>query len=87
MQFTGALRVIVAVLVRPVLWATAVRQGVRLVPSHWWKTSPFLPVPAKDYIEFRAVTQYGGDHGSVSLDPHDVVDYLQWCREWNRSRS
>jgi len=87
MQFAEALRVMVAVLLRPMLWATAIRQCLRLVPSSWWKTSPFLPFPAKNYIEFRAVTQYGGDHGSASLDPRDVVDYLEWCRQWNRSNS
>ena len=87
MQFTGALHVIVAVAVRPSLWGTAVRQGLRLVPTRWWATAPFVPLPAKNYMEFRAVTQYGGDHALAVVNPHDVIDYLQWCRQWNRSHS
>jgi len=39
-------------------------------------------------VEFRLVTQYGGRHleSGGRVDPADVVDYLEWCREWGRSR-
>lgn len=80
--------VVLAVLCRPLLWGTAVRQIVRLSPRRWWSRAPFLPIPPADYMEFRMVTQYGGDHGSIRNDirPIDVVDYLQWCKQWNRSQ-
>jgi hypothetical protein len=67
----------------PRLWPTAIRQARRLSPAGWWRRPPFLPVPAKDYIEFRAITQYGETRRPPSTD--DVVDYLAWCREWDRS--
>lgn len=79
--------ILLAVLARPSLWVTAARQVARLAPRRWWSRAPFLPVPQADYLEFRLVTQYGGGHGAPGADirAHDVVDYLGWCREWNRN--
>ena len=81
--------IVVAVLVRPHLWITALRQIVRLTPSRWWARAPFLPVPPHNYMEFRLVTQYGGGHGAPQGDVQavDVVDYLRWCKQWNRDFS
>lgn len=84
MERSGA--IFVAVLMRPWLWVTAIVQVFRLAPRRWWMHPPFLPLPSRPYFEFRMVTQYGGsgridDEFSVA----DVVDYLTWCREWNRS--
>ena len=80
---------IFAVVVRPHLWGTALRQVGRLTPRGWWKRAPFLPVPPADYLEFRLVTQYGGEHGSQrdKVRTVDVLDYLAWCKEWNQARS
>ena len=80
--------VVVGVLRRPSLWVTAARQVARLAPVGWWKKAPFSPVPRADYLEFRLVTQYGGGHGSPQGDIRavDVVDYLQWCKEWDAGR-
>lgn len=80
-----SLRSIVAVALRPWLWRTAVVQAFRLAPSGWWKRPPFLPLPDRDYMHFRMVTQYGGD-GATPSNPSDVVDYLSWCRAWSRSQ-
>jgi hypothetical protein len=37
-------------------------------------------------MEFRLVTQYGGRFlaSGESIDSTDVVDYLTWCKNWNR---
>lgn len=77
--------VVAAVLRRPSLWVTAIRQIGLLAPRRWWATAPFLPIPPQNYIEFRLVTQYGGGHGEPQEDirPVDVVDYLRWCKQWN----
>ena len=77
-----------AVVRRPGLWVTALRQWGRLGPRHWWRRPPFLPIPPADYMEFRLTTQYGGEHGTArsGIRPDDVVDYLQWCKQWNRSQ-
>ena len=69
-----------AVLRRPDLWATAVRQIARLAPDGWWRRSPYLPLPDAAYLHFRMVTAYGGD--GAEPRPEDVVTYLHWCRTW-----
>lgn len=73
--------VVWAIVVRPWLWATALRQALRLAPHRWWRRAPYLPVPDADYLHFRLVTAYGGD-GSARVDPQDLVTYLRWCRAW-----
>ena len=69
---------------RPGLWPTAIRQARRTAAPGWWKRRPFLPVPSGAYLEFRLVTQYGDAAHRPESD--DVVKYLQWCREWDRTR-
>jgi hypothetical protein len=76
------LRATMAVAARPRLWRTAVRQWHRSVPSRWWTTAPYLPLPSRRYVEFRVETAFGG------ADPvaADLVDYLDWCRRQTRRR-
>jgi len=72
--------VVKAVALRPHLWSEAARVGVRLVPRDWWRfrSGLTLPLPSRDYLEFRAETQYGDP--SAAPTAQDVVTYLQWCR-------
>ena len=63
---------------RPGLWPTALRQLLRLAPSGWWRRWPPLPRPDAAYLGFRLETAYG-DTGSEP-DPVDLVTYLTWCR-------
>ncbi len=76
------LRVAAVVLRYPSLWPVAVRQGLRLVPRGWWTRRPYLPLPSRAYVEFRMVTQYGDI--SHRPEPEDVLNYLRWCRDWQR---
>jgi hypothetical protein len=69
--------VFVAVLARPRLWGTALRQWFRCVPEHWWRRAPHLPIPPREYVRFRLGTAYG--HGG-RVGARDVVEYLEWCR-------
>lgn len=80
--------VVWAVVRRPNLWWTALRQIGRMAPRKWWRQSPFLPIPPESYLEFRMVTQYGGGHGQplANANANDVVDYLRWCQQWNRTQ-
>ncbi len=73
--------VILALALRPDLWATAVRASLRLAPTGWWRRAPYVPLPDPHYLRFRMVTAYGGD-GSHPPEPHDLVAYLEWCRAW-----
>jgi hypothetical protein len=65
-------------LTRPGLWPVALRQVRRLAPPGWWRHRPFLPVPPRDYLAFRALTMYGD--ADRLPDAHDVLTYLAWCR-------
>ena len=86
--FATVMSVASAVAVRPVLWPTAAVQVVRLARRGWWRRPPFLPLPSREYLDMRLVTQYGGTpaEARAAVRPDDVVDYLRWCRQWNRSR-
>ena len=81
----GALRALGAVVRRPELWVTALRQARRTAAPRWWARPPFLPLPGGDYLAFRSLTQYGEpDH---AWEPRDVVNYLRWCRDWDAGGS
>ncbi|MEY2969565.1 MAG: hypothetical protein RIQ64_2192 [Actinomycetota bacterium] len=72
------MRSFLAVVVRPHLWLTALRQAWRLAPPDWWRRAPFLPVPPTEYIAMRATIQYGDP--KHSLETQDLLKYLSWCR-------
>lgn len=69
---------------RPALWPTALRQYRRTVPRRWWARRPFLPLPDRDFLRFRLLTQYGSQRRAPGAS--DVVNYLTWCRQWERAR-
>lgn len=80
-------RVVVAVLARPSLWATAVAQVFRLARRGWWRRPPFLPLPDREYLRFRMQTAYGGDPPPGRPRVQDVLTYLRWCRDFPSSSS
>ena len=69
--------------VRPRLAVDLVRTAWAFRRRGWQRRPPFLPVPAKDYVGFRTLAQYGEIGRSPT--PADVVDYLAWCREWDQT--
>lgn len=71
---------VLAVLRRPDLWWTGLRQAARLAPPGWWRRSPHLPLPSPEYLRFRMVTAYGGDGTPDDDGARDLVTYLEWCR-------
>jgi hypothetical protein len=75
------LRAAAALAARPRLWPVAMTQGTRLVPRDWWRHRPYLPLPDPEYMRFRFETQYGPDPLRDRVDPHDLIDYLAWCRD------
>jgi hypothetical protein len=73
---------VVAIVRRPSLWVSALRQAFRLAPTGWWRRPPFLPLPDERYMRFRLETQYG--EAMRNTEPADVVTYLAWCRSYQR---
>jgi hypothetical protein len=74
------IRATVAVAARPGLWLTAVRQARRTAAPGWWKRRPFLPLPSREYVRFRLLTQYGAADATPS--GRDLVTYLEWCKRY-----
>jgi len=79
---TGGAGALGAVLARPRLWATALRQAARLAAPGWWHRPPFVPRPERRYLAFRVET-HSGD-GTRPFAPADLVTYLEWCRAEDR---
>jgi len=71
--------ILVAVVVRPHLWFSAVATVVGMVPRKWWARPPFIPVPSRDVLRWRVTTAYG--HPDMVLVPDDVLSYLRWRRQ------
>ena len=75
---SDAATLVLAVLMRPDLWWTALGELRRMAPRLWWRTPPHLPVPDRRLWEFRMVTAYGRPDAAPSRA--DVVSFLEWCR-------
>lgn len=52
------------------------RAAWRLRRRRWWRHSPWLPLPAPSYWEFRLLTA-NGERGH--LDPAGVVAVAKWA--------
>jgi hypothetical protein len=69
-----------AVVVRPGLWAVALRQSLRMAVPGWWHRWPPVPRPDPGYVRFRLQTVFGD--AAKAPAPADVVAYLEWCRRF-----
>ena len=73
------------VIARPRLWLTALRQYRATLPTRWWRRRPFLPIPPREYVRFRLLTQYGSMNHRI--EAVDVLNYLSWCKLHRASAS
>ena len=76
-----AARTSFALLKRPALLPTAIRQAATLAPRRWWASGSHLPIPRADYLAFRNIT-LSGDPDQLP-EVRDVIVYLEWCRSMN----
>lgn len=72
-------QLVVGVICRPRLWWPLVVVGRRFIPNRWWTYPPFLPVPPREYVQFRMVTMYGDPHAVPSID--DLEQFVLWAYE------
>lgn len=73
--------IVLALFRRPRLWSTALKVGLSLSPSQWWRSKPFLPLPDRNWLHFRLVTAYGGTGDDTEIKPTDLVEWLEWRKE------
>ncbi|MBW4079275.1 MAG: hypothetical protein HIU84_12355 [Acidobacteria bacterium] len=53
-----------------------VRAGWKLRSRHWWRTAPFLPLPSREYWEFRMTTL--GGSSNLRPTPAAMIDAAKW---------
>jgi hypothetical protein len=75
---------VMAVLKRPDLWSSAFGALCRMAAPGWWRSAPYLPLPAGGLWAFRMLTAYGDADAAPA--PADLLSYLQWCRTTSGSR-
>jgi len=65
----------------PVRAVHAVRAGMKFRARDWMKRRPFLPLPPREYIEWRLHTAYGSTGFPVA---REVERYLRWVDRMRR---
>ncbi|MBG02341.1 MAG: hypothetical protein CL470_08735 [Acidimicrobiaceae bacterium] len=75
---------IMKIAVRPHLWVVAVTQLWHLRKKNWYKSFPFMPIPSKEYLQFRLLTAYGNEDPGEYIEK-DLITYLKWSRGWKTS--
>jgi hypothetical protein len=66
-------------LVRPRVAVDLLRLAWSFRARDWYRRAPFLPLPPREYMEWRMFTAYGDEH---TIPPvNDVVSFARWRRE------
>lgn len=52
----------------------------------WWRRAPFLPVPPREYLEWRWHTAYGEGSGSRGPTLEELDAYVRWSNRMHRTR-
>ncbi len=65
----------------PVRALRAVRAGWHFRARGWPRRPPFLPLPPREYLEWRLHTAYGSTGEPA---PHEVERYLRWVDRMRR---
>ena len=56
----------------------------RFRARRWWRRPPFLPVPPREYLEWRMHTAYGD--GGREPTAGELERYLRWANRMHRTR-
>jgi hypothetical protein len=66
-----------------IAWAL-VRFYFRLTPRDWYRRLPFLPIPPRDYINWRLKTAYGKHRPGWPAVVRDVWQFGDWLRTFKK---
>ena len=69
---------------RPRLLAALLRAAWRFRARAWWRRPPFLPLPPREYVDWRMHTAYG-DEGRLPT-PGELERYARWANRMHRQR-
>ena len=70
---------------RPRLLIGLVRAAWRFRARGWWRRPPFLPLPDREYLEWRMHTAYGDDGRAPTAD--ELHRYIRWANRLYRTRN
>lgn len=73
------LRLALRALVRPQLAVDLLRLAWSFRAREWWRRPPFLPIPPREYMQWRMFTAYGDPNAVPPVS--DVVSFARWRRE------
>ena len=73
------LRLALRALLRPQLAIDLVRLAWSFRAREWWRRPPFLPIPPREYMQWRMFTAYGDPNAVPPVN--DVVSFARWRRE------
>jgi hypothetical protein len=65
-------------LVSPALARDLITVAWRFRRRDWIRHAPFLPVPSRQYLEWRMYTAFGDHHAVPTV--RDVIRYARWAR-------
>lgn len=81
---TSTLRMLGRATRRPRLVGALLRAAWRFRARDWWRRPPFLPLPPREYLDWRWHTAYGHTGRDASLE--DLEAYLRWANRMHRTR-
>ncbi|MDX1673464.1 MAG: hypothetical protein R3314_01585 [Longimicrobiales bacterium] len=69
---------------RPRLLISLLRAAWRFRARGWWRKPPFLPLPPREYVEWRMHTAYGDADRAPTVD--ELSRYVRWANRVYRGR-
>lgn len=69
---------------RPGLLAAMLRAAWRFRGRGWWRRPPFLPVPPREYLEWRWHTAFGDGGREPTID--EIERYVRWANRMHGTR-
>lgn len=80
----GLVTIVGRAALRPRLVAALLGAAWRFRARGWWRRPPFLPVPPREYIDWRMHTAYGDDGRLPSAE--ELERYVRWANRMHRTR-
>jgi len=79
------LKILMSLIRRPSLWPVTIKQLFKIAKTRWFLSFPFLPIPSKDFIDFRVIT-YQGDKEDFP-NAKVVITWLDWVADMGKSKT
>lgn len=69
---------------RPRLLIALLGAAWRFRRRAWWRHPPFLPVPPREYVDWRMHTAYGDEGRTPTAG--ELERYVRWANRMHRTR-